>query len=169
MNKSYAEFIDESQEYTSAKTSQSQIAGGFKKVNWKAGDINLDYGGGKYDKATDYLARIGVINLVYDPFNRSSSHNNQMLEEAKTANISTCFNVLNVIKEPEARKKVLKELKRQSTDTIYITVYVGDRSSEGKVTTKGWQNHAPLKWYLDEVKAVYGSASIKKDMIVVKV
>lgn len=43
--------------------------------------MNRDYGGGKFDNATEYLAEMNVTNLVYDSFNRSSDHNKMVLAE----------------------------------------------------------------------------------------
>ena len=40
---------------------------------FQSGNFNLDYGGGKYDDVTELLARLGVTNKVFDPFNRTKS------------------------------------------------------------------------------------------------
>ena len=55
--------------------------------------MNLDYGGGKFDNATEYLAEMNVTSLVYDPFNRSSDHNKMVLAEIRnngSADTVTC-------------------------------------------------------------------------------
>jgi hypothetical protein len=169
MTKTYNQFLSE-QEYTSKGTSRNQIAAGFKKIDWIPGTTNLDYGGGKYEKATMWLLEQGVNNLVYDKFNRSDEHNEMALEFAKSSTTTTCFNVLNVIKEREHRKQVIKECKRENTKTIYFSVYNGDMSGEGTPTRgNSWQNNKPLKYYLDEVKEIYPSAEIVKGMITAKV
>lgn len=170
--KSYKQFLKEKQEFASDETSQHQRAAGFRKISWKPGDINLDYGGGKYEKATMWLLEQGVTNLVYDPFNRSAAHNKTVLELAKDAETTTCFNVLNVIKEDKIRKKVIKECKRKNTKTIYFSVWEGNKSSEGapsKGKKRSWQNNRPLKEYLEEVKAVFPSSKIAKGMIITNV
>lgn len=170
--KSFKQHLKEKQEYTSDETSQHQIAAGFKKIKWKPGAINLDYGGGKYEKATMWLLEQGVTNLVYDPFNRSAAHNKTVLELAKDAETTTCFNVLNVIKEEKIRKKVIKECKRKSTKIIYFAVYEGNKSGEGapsKGKKRSWQNNKVLKEYLEEVKSVFPSSKVSKGMIITNV
>ena len=70
----------------SAATSVNHIPAGFKKiVKDRYKGINLDWGGGKYDKGTKYLNQWGIINLVYDPYNRSEEHNQEMLAFATAA------------------------------------------------------------------------------------
>lgn len=167
--KTFKQLIAEKQEYDSRETSQNFQAGGFKKIDWKPGTVNLDYGGGKYEKATNWMLQQGVINLVYDKFNRSPEHNKQVLLLAKEATTTTCFNVLNVIKEEDIRKKVIKDCKRQKTEKIYFTVYAGNGTGVGAPSRgkkSAWQNNKPLKEYLEEVRAVYPSSKISKNMII---
>ena len=64
------QFVQE-QEFDSAETSQSQIAATFNKVSFPAGSLIIDYGGGRYDHAIEYLKKQDVICAVYDPFNRT--------------------------------------------------------------------------------------------------
>ena len=170
--KTFKQHLKEKQEYQSDETSQHQIAAGFKKIDWKPGQVNLDYGGGKYEKATMWLLEQGVTNLVYDPFNRPAAHNKTVLELADDAETTTCFNVLNVIKEEKIRKKVIKECKRKNTKVIYFTVYEGNKSGEGAPSRgkkRAWQNNMPLKDYLEEVKSVFSSSKIAKGMIITNV
>ena len=67
------------QEYTSAKSCIKQVPAGFKIVHkyfgWQENTVNLDIGGGKYDLMTNRLKELGVTNLVFDPYNRSITHN----------------------------------------------------------------------------------------------
>jgi len=170
--KTYKQLVNEiKQEYPSDETSINQVAAGFKKIKWNRGDVNLDYGGGKFETATDWLWEQGVVNLVYDKFNRSDAHNQKILEMAKDATTTTCFNVLNVIKEPEIRKQVIKECRRENTKFIFFSVYEGKGTGEGaasKGRKRAWQNNMKLADYLDEIKAVYPSAKKEKGMIVVR-
>ena len=106
---------DATQEYTSANTSINSVKlpAIFSMVNFKPETINLDYGGGKFDNATTALEGKGVTNLIYDPYNRSSGHNKDVIDTVRKnggADTVTCSNVLNVIKEPEARKAVIKNI-----------------------------------------------------------
>jgi len=169
--KSYKTHINEvKQKYRSGKTSRNQLAGGFSKIDWKPGDVNLDYGGGKYEKSTLWMLEKGCTNLVFDIVNRTEEHNKMVLELAKKAETTTCFNVLNVIMEPEVRKIVIKECKRETTKRIYFTVYEGEGKKKGtgvgEKTSQGWQNYKRLVDYLPEVQAVYPSSKITKGMIV---
>lgn len=88
----------------SAATSIRQVASGLKKLVVGIAvkdDVNLDYGGGRYDDGTEYLAQYGITNLVYDPFNCSESHNQNVLNilNNKKADTATCLNVLNAIQD----------------------------------------------------------------------
>ena len=151
------------QKYTSAKTSLNQVAGIFallrKKNVWKAGLINLDIGGGKYDLGTNYLKNFKVENLVYDPFNRTEKHNEKILLQLKDkkADTSTISNVLNVIKEEEERLKILNLAKKYSLIT-YITVYEGKKNGIGLETIKGYQLNRKLDKYLIEVEKIFQNA-----------
>lgn len=157
------------QTITSAGTSVNQLPAVLRLINqtcrhpaafWVRVDTVLDYGGGKYDQLTETLARMGVRNLVYDPFNRSEDHNAAIrgLVEAKPADVGILSNVLNVIREPAVRREVLENLKRwvdPQGGRIYITVYEGDKSSKGRRTSKGWQSNRPAKNYMREIRRVF--------------
>jgi hypothetical protein len=138
---------------------------------FKSGNINLDYGGGKYDLITNSLSLLGVTNLVFDPFNRPSDVNVNIqtsLMFEKGADTCTMSNVLNVIKEEEFRHRALVNARHMMKKgaSIYITVHDGNRSGVGKETSKGWQENRATKTYLEEVQKVFPNASIKKDVIV---
>src|SRR5208282_4922149 len=111
------------QEITSAGTSLNQVPASFKAIDWERGTKNLDYGGGKYDTASDFLKNKGVTNEVYDPFNRTEKHNANVYNRfTKTpADTATIANVLNVIKEPAVRQNVLQEVasKVKPRGTVY--------------------------------------------------
>lgn len=153
------------QEFSSAKTSIKQVAAGFKKINWTEGSVNLDWGGGKYDLATMWLAERGVTNYVYDPFNRSSAENSKALKS--NPNTITCFNVFNVIKEDEIIIDILKKMKKLHPAQIYIMTYEGDRSGVGKQTSAGYQRNMKTKDYLPLIHEVFPSASVKNGMITI--
>jgi hypothetical protein len=145
------------QTITSAKTSIKQVPAIFKKVNFSG--INLDLGGGKYDEVQNYFDREGINcqNLVYDPLNRSEDHNQSVLDKVKTERIHTVTisNALNAIKDKEHRLKVLRLASQANPIYCLITVYEGDRSGEGKETTKGYQLNRKLKDYESEIKEVF--------------
>lgn len=160
------------QEYTSEKTSinQDKLPAIFHMVSFKPDTINLDYGGGKFDNASEYLESLGVTNLIYDPYNRSTSHNQAVLRQIKQAggaDTATCSNVLNVIKEPEARRGVLNNIKKlvKPTGKIYITVYEGSGKSDEGPTKSGYQLNRKTKDYLEEVQEVFPDAKRKGKLI----
>ena len=157
------------QAISSARTSMNQLPAVLRLINkttrmpaafWATTDSVLDYGGGKYDQLTEALAKMGVRNLLYDPFNRSEGHNDAIrcLVEAKPADVGICSNVLNVIREPAVRLEILENLKKwvdPEGGRIYITVYEGDKSSKGKKTRCGWQSNRPAKNYMREIRRVF--------------
>lgn len=171
----YEDDIQEiSQEFTSEKTSinVSKVPAVFKEVkHWTPGTINLDYGGGRADTAAEYLAPMDVINLVYDPYNRTPEHNKEVIRtvrKAGGADTATCSNVLNVIKEPEVRQNVLQNIKKlvKPNGTVYITVYEGSGKGNEGPTKSGYQLNRKTEGYLDEIKQVFPDAVRKGKLIV---
>jgi hypothetical protein len=161
------------QSITSAETSLNQIPAAFKLINaaarmpeafWARTHDVLDYGGGKYDTFTDFLARMHIRNWVYDPFNRSEEHNAlvRKLLTARPADVAICSNVLNVVKEPAVRRAILEDIRDlvESAGSVFIVVYEGDRSSRGRKTSKGWQANRPTRNYLREVRKVFPGAHV---------
>lgn len=156
-----------------AITSVKQIPGLFKKIPWVAGMRNLDVGGGKYDLGTEYLLREhGVVNFILDRYNRSFGHNVDvlwMLHYDKADSV-TFSNVLNVIEDKDTRLKLMTVAAYQLSkpDALcYISVYQGDKTGVGKITSTGsFQANRRLKDYLDEVRLVYPKAIIKNGHII---
>ncbi len=160
------------QEFASAGTSvnSKRVPAVFKKVRWVKGTRNLDWGGGKYDTATEYMASIGCDNAIYDPYNRAPGANRITLMCAPydTATIS---NVLNVIKERHIRLQTVENCLIYVADGgfAYITVYEGDRTSRGKRTKEGcWQNNRRIQAYASELAEAGYKPRIKKGMIIIK-
>lgn len=161
------------QEYTSERTSinVSKVPAIFKLVsNWKPGTINLDFGGGRADTAADYLTQYDVINLVYDPYNRSKEHNDEVIQTIRSAggaDTATCSNVLNVIKEPEVRLNVLRNMKKlvKPSGKIYITVYEGSGKGDEGPTKSGYQLNRKTVDYLEEIQQVFPDATRKGKLI----
>lgn len=156
------------QRITSARTSVCQVPSLHRKVRWKRGQVNLDVGGGECDKASAQLARRGVRNLVYDPYNRDRAHNAFVL--ARKGDTATLANVLNVIREPAERRKALEKAKQgvKPCGVVYISVHEGDRSGRGRKTPRGWQANRVTSSYLAEVRAVLPSAERRGRVIVAK-
>ena len=72
---------DIDQEFTSENTSinSTKVPAVFHMVSFEPDTVNVDYGGGRYDSAADYLTQYDVINMVLDPFNRSKAHNREVI------------------------------------------------------------------------------------------
>ena len=178
----WEDISDINQEFTSENTSinDSSAPALFQKIGkkLKPGTINVDYGGGKFDSAAEYLAKFDVINLVIDPFNRSSEHNQEVLATLRAAggaDTATCANVLNVIKERENRMRVLQNIRRcvKPGGTIYFWIHEGGSTRDrigrdgtfkkgvklpsGK-TSKGYQLRWYTEEYLDEIRSVFPDA-----------
>ena len=170
----YEDDIQEiSQEFTSENTSinSSKLPAIFKMVTFQPGTINIDYGGGRFDNVADYLTQFDVINLVYDPYNRTPEHNKEVIRtvrKAGGADTATCSNVLNVIKEPEVRQNVLQNIKKlvKPNGTVYITVYEGSGKNNEGPTKSGYQLNRKTEGYLDEIKQVFPDAVRKGKLIV---
>lgn len=161
------------QEFDSAATSinSSKLPAIYKMVNFNEGDVVIDFGGGRFDNAVEYIKDKGATLVVYDPYNRSAEHNEQVLatlEENGGADAAVNSNVLNVIKEPEARKAVLQNIKQLTKPgaPIYITVYEGRGDGVEGPTKSGYQLNRKTEGYLDEVREVFPDAIRKGKLIV---
>lgn len=104
---SYKKYLSEglipNKDYFPSKTSVKQVAQGLRYMvemgYSKKGDINLDYGGGRFELGTQYMKEHGVTNLVYDKYSRDSKHNIEVINKIldKEPDTVTLLNVLNVI------------------------------------------------------------------------
>ncbi len=164
---------DTEQEYTSANTSinSSKLPAIFKLINLSPNTINLDFGGGRFDNASEYLATKDVTNLIYDPYNRSSEHNKNVLDTIRKnngADTATCSNVLNVIKEENARHTVIQNIYNllKSNGVAYFTVYEGTGKGNEGVTKSGYQLNRKTVDYVDEIKEVFSNVSRKGKLII---
>ena len=160
------------QEISSADTSINNrlLPASFKRIAWRAGTINADIGGGRFDNATEFLASQGVQNVIYDPFNRTPEHNRSAIAKIAggKAQTATVNNVLNVIREPAARLLVI----RQAADavgpdgTAYFLIYEGAGDGVGRQTSKGWQENRKASDYEAEIRAVFGNVRRKGNMLI---
>ena len=172
---SFLEHLQEAQEFTSAATSQSQIAKGFgvlaKKGLLKPGTVNVDLGGGRYEHGTQFMKKHGVTSHVLDPYNRSPQHNEKVkktIRRRRGADTVTVFNVLNTIKEPEIHLDVLRGAKGhlRRGGSLWLGVYAGDRSGVGRKTkADSWQRNEPLGAYLKTVREIFPNAVTRHGLI----
>jgi hypothetical protein len=179
---SILDYLIEVQEFSSKNTSRLQVASLHRilmqKGIYQDGQLVLDWGGGRYDITKEYVeSNKNITFLIYDPFNRSKEHNENVLsivEENGGADIITLANVLNVIKEKEVRIDLLKEIKNYLNGNLYISVYEAPKSSNyketdewvGQQTKDGWQNCQPLSYYIPEVEQIFLNV-IKKGSILI--
>ena len=151
------------QTITSARTSinKSKVPALFgladRRGAWLPGTLNLDFGGGRYDTASEWMLTRGVVSLVYDPYNRTDEHNQGVIDAivcSGGADTVTCSNVLNVIREPDARDAVIRGCydALKAGGTVYFTVYEGDGTGVGRQTgADQWQENRPTADYMQEV------------------
>ena len=161
------------QEYDSAATSinSTKLPAIYRMIKLEPGTVGVDFGGGKFDNAVEYLRDQDVTLCVYDPYNRSAEHNRGVLRTLRAnggADFAINSNVLNVIKEPEARKGVLENIKKitKSGAPIYITVYEGRGDAKERVTKSGYQLNRKTQDYLEEIQEVFPDAKRKGKLIV---
>jgi hypothetical protein len=163
------------QEYTSAKSSVKQLPAGFKLVDkyftWYQGTINLDIGGGKYDLMTDALKEKGVTNLIFDPYNRSLTHNTDVIRRVLIndgVDTVTIFNVLNIIKERKIQLNVLK-MARSALNIggiVFVRSTYKNRNKVSGPTKSGtFQHYLTQEDYLKIVQKVFPDAKLKYGII----
>ena len=161
------------QEYTSENTSinKTKLPAVYNLVKFKPGSLVLDFGGGKWDTAVEHFAKENITIVVYDPYNRSAGHNKEVLRilrENGGADAAVNSNVLNVIKEPEARETVLRNIKRLTKKgaPIYITVYEGRGDNQEGPTKSGYQLNRKTADYMKEIQEVFPDATRKGKLII---
>lgn len=157
--------------HNSAKTCVKTLPRLFKLVNWQRDTGNIDIGGGRYNLVTDYLASLGVVNLVWDPYNRSLEHNARVMRMVNRckAYSATISNVLNVVKGEKDRYTVMRIAEGYSSGPVYITVYEGNKSGVPSISKRGtWQANRTLETYFDEVRKVFPVFQVKDKMIIAR-
>ena len=161
------------QEFTSANTSLNQIPALHKNLVNKNlfGDTNFDMGAGKFDTATNFLARHEILNIRYDKYNLPEKINTTSYRSIGICDTATIANVLNVIKEESEQIDVLKHTKRmlKNGGVAYISVYEGNKIGIGNQSKNDcWQNNKKLIDYLPTIQKVFSTVYIKYGMIIAK-
>jgi hypothetical protein len=139
---------------------------------WVRNSVNLDIGGGRYDSLTAYLKdEHGVLNLIYDPFNRSPGHNATVLRQTTACppDTITLSNVLNVIDDEEIAIDLLKWAYNALAigGSLYVTIYEGNRSKVPTfVGSDQYQANKPTNDYLSMIEAVFGNVAVKHKVII---
>lgn len=179
-----AEFdLDEiDQEFTSKDTAQGNRRPGsvpklFKlvasKFGWPKGSVILDYGCGNQenmDNASAFLDQFGVQYVGYDKYNQSTEDKRAAIKLIRSnggADIVTCSNLLNTIKEPEVRRNILDNMKDLAKPgaKIYITTWYDKNKSEGPTGGNKYQLHRRPNEYLEEIREVFPDADTKGELI----
>lgn len=162
------------QEYTSAKSSIKQVPAGFKIIDryfgWCQNSINFDIGGGKYDLMTEKLLEKNVTNLIFDPYNRTQEHNDNVLSICKRfgADTVTIFNVLNVIKEYEMQINMLNlalEVLKDGGMVFVRSTYKNPSKASGATKSGTFQHYLKMEDYLKIVQKVFPNAKMKYGII----
>ena len=154
------------QTITSKETSLNQLPRVYKTKVFKelSKDVTtiFDLGCGKYNKAKKFCESLGLTYLGYDKYNRSSEENQKALEGLKKAKkvLSICSNVLNVINDDETIRTIVHQL--ENSQKALVTVYEGNKSGQGKATTKGFQRNLKTKEYLK----FFNNATVKENVII---
>lgn len=152
----------------SAATDRGQVPRVFRRIRFSPGTWNADIGGGASEAATKWLMGKGVQNVVFDPFNRSAAHNRDAaaLVCGGKAATATVANVLNVIREPAARRRVIE----QAADAVgrcgvaFFSVH-HDAGAKPGPTPSGWQEQRPLASYEKEIARVFARVRRRGDLI----
>lgn len=150
----------------SAYTSVKILPKAFKMFSFHG--RNLDFGGGKWDKATVYLKNNhNCENLVYDPYNRTEEHNKEVAHILETEGVDsiTCLNVLNVIKNKDERYNTLyaiKLLSEVSADIGKLSIVIFQVYEGDKTANKDIQTCMKTKEYVPEIQAHFPNWSIKR-------
>ena len=160
------------QEFDSAKTSinSNKLPAIYKMISIPNGSVGLDFGGGSFDNAIEFIKDLGATLYVYDPYNRSAEYNKQTIKALRDiggADWAVNSNVLNVIKEPEARRAVLENISKITKPgaPIYITVYEGRGDSKEGPTKSGYQLNRKTQDYLQDIQEVFPDATRKGKLI----
>lgn len=139
---------------------------------WVPGTRNLDIGGGRYDTLTDYLFQHHQVeNLIYDPFNRSDSHNQSVLSSIynRRPDTITLSNVLNVIDDPEVVSGLIEwsfDLLKEEGH-LFVTVYEGNRTGiPSFVHHDQYQANKPTSFYVPLINYSFGQCTIRKKVII---
>lgn len=160
------------QEFDSAKTSinSNKLPAVYRMLSIPKGSVGVDFGGGSFDNAVEHISDLGATLYVYDPYNRSAEHNRQVIKSLREnggADWAINSNVLNVIKEPEARRAVLENISKitKPNAPIYITVYEGRGDRKEGPTKSGYQLNRKTQDYLEEIQKVFPDAKRKGKLI----
>jgi hypothetical protein len=162
--------FDYPQPITSAETCRNQKAAGARFLT-EIFDMPmrvLDFGGGKYSEAQEYLRSLGAVCEVYDPYNRSHEENMKALSQKY--DLMMCNNVLNVLTD-DVLPNVILDMKKVAqmcgVIKIIVTVYERDRSGHGCYTgNNSYQRNEKTADYIDKLRCFLAISKHKKALLV---
>lgn len=165
------------QQYSSERTSinSGKVPQAFTTYQDKIGfvprSLILDYGGGKFDTAVEYMARYGSKVLIYDKYNRTAEHNKMVMTAVRhrKPDYIVCCNVLNVIQENNVVELVVRTIKRLSgANTVVIfKIHEGDGSGHGRPTgPTQYQRNQKTDAYLPLIWKYFPNAIKKYGLII---
>lgn len=158
------------QQVTSAETCRNQKAAGARIIAeiFTMPMRVLDFGGGKYSEAQEYLKSLGAVCEVYDPYNRSHDENMRVLNQKY--DLMMCNNVLNVLTD-DVLPNVILDMKKIAemcgVIKIVVTVYERDKSGIGCYTgNASYQRNEKTSVYIDKLRCFLAVSSHKKALLV---
>lgn len=165
--------LNRTQEISSANTSIKTINGAYKQIVGKYPKYTtiFDYGCGRYDENMNFATENDFVWFGVDPYNRSVEWNKANINEMKTwgdaPDIIMLNNVLNVVKEKFVIEHIVGQVYNyagENTD-VYITIYEGDKSGIGKVTSKGYQRNEKLINYRDYICKFFNVVDVRGNIL----
>jgi len=163
---------DYPQKVTSAGTCRNQKASGARilaEMHTKPVRV-LDFGGGKYSEAQEFLHEAGFVCEVYDPYNRSYEENLDALEQ--NYDVMMCNNVLNVLTD-DVLDNVIEDMKSIcemcGITSIIVTVYERDKTGVGLMTGNStYQRNQKTSDYIEALLKKFSSVTKHKKALLVK-
>ena len=146
---------------------RTEGVGAFMDLPLEKATRNLDVGGGAHESNTSYLATRGVTNYVYDPYARSDSHNQKILQIVQSSPVDsvTSMSILNVIDDNAARLAHINLCKKslKPGGKAYFKVWAGNGSGKGEYILGGYQSNRDAKSYIQDVRQVFGERQVTYD------
>ena len=174
-----AEFNTSDQEFTSKETAngnasankgKGRIPALFKKIKLIQNSLLFDYGCGKATtqaRIEEFLEPYNIRYVGFDKYNQSKAEQDEaikIIRENDGADIATCANVLNVIKERNIRvNEVIQNIYNflKQNGTAYFDVYADKKQTNAKQTgSDKWQEFRAIDTYMDEVAEVFGADNV---------
>lgn len=158
--------------HSSKETSVNVVNKVYTRYEFKPGSRIFDYGGGKYLTNTKYMAAKNVHVSVYDKYNKSPEDNAKVLKafREKRPDYIVCSNVLCVIMENAVIDEICADIASYADENtiIIFSVYEGDRSGIGHVTSKGYQRNQKRKEYVPFISKYFEITGIDANTLVCK-